>query len=142
MNKFLEDAARAQAGVLADLYIKTRLREADSRGEFIDSTWRNYLGAAQAVFDSAKILLLPADAEPMDGDLIKFEDSIGYLAIDWEHPTYEETFEPYQVAYILNDDGGFERIIENEDKTIEDYLLSRGVKIIAREGYNAVLQES
>ena len=111
-NKFLEDAARAlihlneQNGGM-----HTTLEKLDKHNR------RAYLEKAQAVFDSAKILLLPADAEAEVGDGVLYhrESTIG-----------EKEFST--IAYTVIDDARF----------VEIFTV---YKIIARKGYNSVLQE-
>ena len=53
-SKTLENAARALA----------------KKDGHCPSRWRVYIPRAQAVYDSGKVLILPADAEPMVGDIV------------------------------------------------------------------------
>jgi hypothetical protein len=115
MNKFLEDAAMAvrkehneRSGVAMTCF------ENWENGEIRDEA-DIYV---QAVFDSAKILLLPAGAEPMIGDV--GVNHINHLCIYTEVSGWE----------LIN------------KKAVEVGFLPASPKIIAREGYNSVLQES
>ena len=64
-NKFLEDAARAQAAL--EFSESTDNSSSAEALEFAAEHWELFTSSAQAVFDSAKILLLPADAGPEIG---------------------------------------------------------------------------